>query len=118
MTISITVSRAIAPSVIMVSAVMLKVATCYCYDQCCYAECRGAYQLTKPLLAEKTWACTIRFYRFVIYGKWTYFIVNYCLYQCQSFSLAWTSTLAYCRICTLPICNAYVHTHNYILVNV
>jgi hypothetical protein len=47
-------------------------------------------------------------YRFVIYRKWTDFLVNMFLSYCESLSLAWTNTPAYYRICKLRIHNVFI----------
>ncbi len=50
--------------------------------------------MRKSLMIMTPGACTIKNYGFVIYGKWTNFVVRLCLFYCQSLSLAWTNTLA------------------------
>jgi hypothetical protein len=52
--------------------------------------------------------CTIKHYRFMIYGKRTYFVINWYLFYCQSLSLACTNILPYYGICTLRICNVTI----------
>jgi hypothetical protein len=49
-------------------------------------------------------ACTIKHYGFVVYGKWTDFVVSWCLLSWTNMP-AWTNTLAYYGVQRLLIRN-------------